>query len=430
MADISSYPRKAPKLGDLILFSETYDVNAAYPVTGNPTKTTTVGALVSLVEASGSGTVVSVTPQANGISGTPITTSGVINFANGTNTTVGILGDTITINASSSGVSSVGGGTGITVNSDTTTAPVVSLDYGTTNYIVSTPQRTPVEDIVSSNFIGLSSASQAFSTTLGSIPVTALPLVQSYIEDTISGGAIYQSGYNAADDIPILTASPERDSIGAGFMYTVTVAGSAFYSQNLQVGDVLISNQSFPVDEDDWTIVRDDINIYNLSTRDVPGNTGGARLDLEGGPANTLVDIKGSGGTSISVSNGEIVVAGLALGATGTTALAGNTPTITVPQATAIAANTTKVGITPVQAGEISVNTSKVGYTEAAVSANASVAANTAKVGITTIQATDITNSVKNDTNPSGTNKVTNIVTLTSFPPAGGADANTLYIII
>jgi len=332
MADISSYPRKAPKLGDLILFSETYDVNAAYPVTGNPTKTTTVGALVSLVEASGSGTVVSVTPQANGLSGTPITTSGVINFVNGTNTTVGISGDTITINASSSGVSSVGGGTGITVNSDTTTAPVVSLDYGITNYIVSTPQRTPVEAIVSSNFIGLSSVGQAFSTTLGSIPVTALPLVQSYIEDTISGGAIFQSGYNANSGLPDLSTGV---GIGAGFMYTVTVAGSAFYSQNLQVGDVLISKQAIPTVVDHWVIVEDDINIYNLSTENIPDNTG-ARLKLDGGPANTLVDIKGSGGTSVSVVNSEIVIAGLALGASEITALAGNTTTITSAQATAI----------------------------------------------------------------------------------------------
>ena len=409
MADISSYPRKAPKLGDLILFSETYDVNAAYPVTGNPTKTTTVGALVSLVEASGSGTVTSVTPQANRVSGTPITTSGVINFANGTNTTVGISGDTITINASSSGVSSVGGGLGITVNSDTTTAPVVSLDYGTTNYIVSTPQRTPVEDIVSSNFIGLSSVSQAFSTTLGSIPVTALPLVQSYIEDTISGGAIFQSGYNATDNIPDLSTGI---GIGAGFMYTVTVAGNAFYSQNLQVGDVLISKQAIPTVVDHWVIVEDDINIYNLSTENIPDNTG-ARLKLDGGPANTLVDIKGSGGTSISVSNGEIVVAGLALGATDITALAGNTALLQIGTAagTALEGNTSLL-----QLGASSIT---------------AMAGNTPT--ITSTQATAITNSVKNDTDNNATPKVTNIVTQTSsapFPPVGGADANTLYIII
>ena len=367
MADISSYPRKAPKLGDLILFSETYDVNAAYPVTGNPTKTTTVGALVSLVEASGSGTVVSVTPQANGVSGTPITTSGVINFANGTNTTVGISGDTITINASSSGVSSVGDGTGITVNYASVTDPIVSLDYGTTNYIVSTP--TTATSAASTSFIGLGDGTQASKITLGTIPVDALTQVKSYVDNTISGGAIFQSGYNANSGLPVLTTGT---GISAGFMYTVTVAGSAFYTVALDVGDVLISNTDSPADVDDWTIVVDNVNVYNLSaTSDV----GLAVLTLAG-PSSDVVNVKGSGGTSVSVVNSEIVVAGLEIGATGTTALAGNTTTITPTQATAI------------------------------------------------------TDSVKNDTNPSGTNKVTNIVTLTSFPPAGGADANTLYIII
>lgn len=388
MADISSYPRKAPKLGDLILFSETYDVNAAYPVTGNPTKTTTVGALVSLVEASGSGTVVSVTPQANRVSGTPITTSGVINFANGTNTTVGILGDTITINASSSGVSSVGGGLGITVNSDTTTAPVVSLDYGTTNYIISTP--TTATSAASTNFIGLGDGTQASKITLGTIPVDALTQVKSYVDNTISGGAVFQSGYNANTNTPDLTSGT---GISAGFMYTVTVAGSAFHTVALDIGDVLISNIDSPTADTDWTIVVDNVNVYNLSaTSDV----GLAVLTLTGTSGNSPVNIKGSGGTSVSVVGSEIVIAGLEIGATGTKALAGDTTTITSDQA-------------------------------------AEIVLNNAKTGITTTQATAITNSVKNDTDNNATPKVTNIVTQTSsapFPPAGGADANTLYIII
>lgn len=50
MAEISSYPLKTPKLGDLIMFSETYDANAASPVIGNPTKSATVQSIVDLVE--------------------------------------------------------------------------------------------------------------------------------------------------------------------------------------------------------------------------------------------------------------------------------------------------------------------------------------------------------------------------------------------
>ena len=51
MADISSYPQKQPKLGDLILFSETYDANAANPVIGNPTKSTSLSGVKSIIQA-------------------------------------------------------------------------------------------------------------------------------------------------------------------------------------------------------------------------------------------------------------------------------------------------------------------------------------------------------------------------------------------
>jgi hypothetical protein len=71
-------------------------------------------------------------------------------------------------------------------------------------------------------------------------------------------------------------------------------------------------------------------------------------------------------------------------------------------------------------------------YTEARVSANTNVAANTAKVGITTAQATAITDSVKNDTDAYATDKVTNIITLTSgeYGAITTPNVNTLYIII
>ena len=51
MANISSYPSKTPKLGDIIIFSETYDVNAANPVVGNPTKSTSLSGVKSIVQS-------------------------------------------------------------------------------------------------------------------------------------------------------------------------------------------------------------------------------------------------------------------------------------------------------------------------------------------------------------------------------------------
>jgi len=53
MANISSYPLIAPKMGDLILFTETYDINAAAPVIGNPTRATTIKAILEVGGISG-----------------------------------------------------------------------------------------------------------------------------------------------------------------------------------------------------------------------------------------------------------------------------------------------------------------------------------------------------------------------------------------
>ena len=57
MAEISSYPLKTPKSGDLITFSETYDANAANPVIGNPTKSATVGSINALAVNGTVGTI-------------------------------------------------------------------------------------------------------------------------------------------------------------------------------------------------------------------------------------------------------------------------------------------------------------------------------------------------------------------------------------
>jgi len=57
MAEISSYPLKTPKSGDLITFSETYDANAANPVVGNPTKSATIGSINALAVTGSVGTI-------------------------------------------------------------------------------------------------------------------------------------------------------------------------------------------------------------------------------------------------------------------------------------------------------------------------------------------------------------------------------------
>ncbi len=99
-----------------------------------------------------------------------------------------------------------------------------------------------------------------------------------------------------------------------------------------------------------------------------------------------------SAGTLTLTRNGglaDVTATGfLQIGTSSTTALAGDTTTITTAQANEITANTAKVGITTAQANEITANTAKVGITTAQAN---EITANTAKVGITTAQASDIT---------------------------------------
>jgi len=79
MANISSYPSKTPKLGDIMIFSETYDVNAASPVVGNPTKSTSVsgiGAAISPTIATGTINTIAMFTTANKTGDSPIVYDG------------------------------------------------------------------------------------------------------------------------------------------------------------------------------------------------------------------------------------------------------------------------------------------------------------------------------------------------------------------
>ena len=47
MANISTYPIATPKAGDLVVGTQTYDINEANPIVGNPTRNFTVSSVVS-----------------------------------------------------------------------------------------------------------------------------------------------------------------------------------------------------------------------------------------------------------------------------------------------------------------------------------------------------------------------------------------------
>mgnify|MGYP003637186619 CR=1 FL=1 len=93
--------------------------------------------------------------------------------------------------------------------------------------------------------------------------------------------------------------------------------------------------------------------------------------------------------SKISYTDASDVAANTAkVGITGTQSsnITTNNTKVSYTDSAAVSANTAKTGITPTQASDISTNNSKISYTD-----SAAVTANTAKVGITTAQSNDIT---------------------------------------
>jgi hypothetical protein len=102
--------------------------------------------------------------------------------------------------------------------------------------------------------------------------------------------------------------------------------------------------------------------------------------------------------------------------------------------------NTAKVGITTQQSTDITTNNDKLGYTEALVSANTDVVANTAKISFDSASSTKLggidagaeVNTINSTTisEPTGSDLVYNVVSLTqSEYDAGSPVATTFYII-
>ena len=103
--------------------------------------------------------------------------------------------------------------------------------------------------------------------------------------------------------------------------------------------------------------------------------------------------------------------------------------------------NTAKVGITTQQSTDITTNNAKVGYTEALVSANTDVVANTAKVSFDSASSTKLggiesgaeVNTINSTTTsePTGSDLVYNVVSLTQAEyDAGSPVATTFYLIV
>ncbi len=114
------------------------------------------------------------------------------------------------------------------------------------------------------NVLGTGQSSFAGQVTIPQIPVAATDAAsKDYVDNATAGGLIYQGSYDAATNTPDLTTSP--NSIQRGWTYTVTVAGT-FFTENVEIGDLLIAEVDNPSALTDWTTVQNNVDLATLTT--------------------------------------------------------------------------------------------------------------------------------------------------------------------
>lgn len=79
----------------------------------------------------------------------------------------------------------------------------------------------------------------------------------SAINNTITGGLVNKGGYDANTNSPLLDATPIA-GIKNGWVYTVTANGN-FFTESVQIGDMLIAKQDSPTTLAHWTVVNKNI---------------------------------------------------------------------------------------------------------------------------------------------------------------------------
>lgn len=212
-----------------------------------------------------------------------------VTFADGGTTTTSYDSGTNTLTISSADqftgtVTSITAGTGLT-GGTITTSGTITLDYnGTDNYILANPNGSATaasDDSISFNDL---TDSDVKNTTLGAIPVDALTLVKTYIDNATAGGLVYQGGYNPTTDLTSpgnygLQTPPNPNIIEKGWTYTVTADGT-FFTEQVRVGDVLIAEIDAPTSLADWTTVQNNVDLASLTQVGIGNVNAGAGISV------------------------------------------------------------------------------------------------------------------------------------------------------
>jgi hypothetical protein len=146
---------------------------------------------------------------------------------------------------------------------------------------------------------------------------------KAYVDSSVVGNLIFQGGYNAATNTPDLDSSPSS-SIKKGWSYVVTNAGT-FFTETVEVGDLLIAQQDAPTTLANWVTVQNNIG---LATTTTPGIASfpAAEFGVSGAGAVSLVN----SGVTAATYGGATQVSRFAVNAKGIVTAANN-ETIAIP---------------------------------------------------------------------------------------------------
>ncbi len=185
---------------------------------------TTFAASTAWVQGQNYGSVSSVSLTETGsaltITGSPVTTSGTINIAGAGTSSQVILGDLSLATLTVGTVTSVSGGTGISVTGSASVTPTVNIDYaGADNAILAATAEAPV----TADTIWFSDATDSTikKATIGALPFGAGTVTSVGSGAGLTGGNINTSGSLAVDytatgiiaDCPGGTGSPDENDL-------------------------------------------------------------------------------------------------------------------------------------------------------------------------------------------------------------------------
>ena len=257
---------------------------------------------------------------------------------------------TIAASGGTGTVTSVATNNGLTGGTITTTGTIGLKLADTDNYIMGRTSATAAAaDSIAFNDVDATTANTVVRTTFGTIPMDALTLVKTYIDNSVAGGLIYQGGYNAATNSPNLDSNPSPNLIKKGWAYTVTADGD-FFAEQVRIGDLLIAEVDAPTVLGDWTTVQNNIDLADLTTVGI-GNVNASAADeldglsvaYSGGTATVGLDVPSLADLSVTPAsddsliiydlsatrNKEITVSNLLSGTSGVTTFAANVTSIT-----------------------------------------------------------------------------------------------------